>query len=61
MVEKPDTSPTNLVNTGCYRFPAAALDLLDVPESPRGEYELTGVLARVCDRFQMRPVEMSEW
>ncbi len=61
VVEKPADPPTNLVNTGCYRFPAAALDLLDVPESPRGEHELTDVLARVCDRFSVRPVEVDRW
>ena len=61
VVEKPDDPPTTLVNTGCYRLPAAALDMLDVPESPRGEHELTDVLARVCDRFQVRPVSVDRW
>jgi hypothetical protein len=44
--EKPANPATNLVNAGVYSFPAETIDLLDVPESERGERELTDVLAR---------------
>ena len=61
VTEKPADPPSDLVNVGAYRFPAAALDMLDVPESERGEYELTDVLTRVCERFDVRPVEVERW
>ncbi len=61
VTEKPSDPLSNLVNVGAYRFPAAALDMLDVPESERGEYELTDVLERVCEEFSVRPVEVARW
>jgi bifunctional UDP-N-acetylglucosamine pyrophosphorylase/glucosamine-1-phosphate N-acetyltransferase len=61
VVEKPPDPPSNLVNVGAYRFPAGALDLLDVPRSERGEYELTDVLARVCRERAVELVEVDRW
>lgn len=58
VTEKPVDPPSNLVNVGAYRFPAAALEMLDVCKSERGEYELTDVLTRVCERFDVRSVEV---
>jgi len=59
--EKPDDPLSDLVNTGVYRFPAEARDLLDVPASERGERELTDVLAAVADTHAVRPVRMEQW
>ncbi|WP_436900416.1 bifunctional sugar-1-phosphate nucleotidylyltransferase/acetyltransferase [Halovenus halobia] len=61
IVEKPADPPSNLANAGAYQFPAAAQEYLDVSESERGEYELTDVLARVIDEFDVRVVELDRW
>ncbi|MFC6955380.1 bifunctional sugar-1-phosphate nucleotidylyltransferase/acetyltransferase [Halorubellus litoreus] len=61
VVEKPDDPPGNLVNAGAYVFPEEATGWLDVPETERGEKELTDVLERVIDEFAVTPVEVDEW
>ncbi|WP_275736763.1 bifunctional sugar-1-phosphate nucleotidylyltransferase/acetyltransferase [Halorhabdus sp. SVX81] len=61
IVEKPADPPTNLANTGAYVFPEAAIDWLDVPESQRGEYEITDVVSRVVDEHEVTPVTLSRW
>lgn len=61
IVEKPDDPPTNLANAGAYAFPAEAREWLDVPESARGEHEITDVLARVIDRYTVEPVTLDRW
>ena len=59
--EKPADPRSNLVNAGAYAFRADAVDLLDVPESERGERELTDVLDRVVERDELRAVVFDEW
>ncbi|MFB6206199.1 MAG: bifunctional sugar-1-phosphate nucleotidylyltransferase/acetyltransferase [Haloglomus sp.] len=61
VVEKPADPPTNLANTGAYVFPAEAREWLEVPESERGEHEITDVLARVVDTEDVRVVELDRW
>ncbi|MFC4551464.1 MULTISPECIES: bifunctional sugar-1-phosphate nucleotidylyltransferase/acetyltransferase [Halorussus] len=61
IVEKPADPPTDLANTGAYHFPAAAREWLDVPESERGEHEITDVLARVVDEYDVTAVELDRW
>jgi bifunctional UDP-N-acetylglucosamine pyrophosphorylase/glucosamine-1-phosphate N-acetyltransferase len=61
IVEKPADPPTNLANTGAYAFPAAATAWLDVPESERGEYEITDVVARMIEEYEVTPVSVSRW
>ncbi len=61
IVEKPDDPPTNLANAGAYVFPAAAREWLDVPESERGEHEITDVVARVIEEYTVSPVEVDRW
>jgi len=61
VVEKPANPASNLVNAGAYVFPAAARDRLDVPESDRGEYELTDVLERACGAVDVRAVPVDRW
>jgi bifunctional UDP-N-acetylglucosamine pyrophosphorylase/glucosamine-1-phosphate N-acetyltransferase len=61
VVEKPDDPPSDLVNAGAYVLPAAARGWLDVPESDRGERELTDVLARACRAVDVRPVAFDRW
>jgi len=61
IVEKPADPPSDLINVGAYVFPAAARGMLDVPESERGEYELTDVLERVVAEFDVRTVGVDRW
>jgi bifunctional UDP-N-acetylglucosamine pyrophosphorylase/glucosamine-1-phosphate N-acetyltransferase len=62
VVEKPDDPPSDRVNVGAYHFPAAAADwLADVERSERGEYEITDVLARVVDDFDVAAVPVERW
>jgi bifunctional UDP-N-acetylglucosamine pyrophosphorylase/glucosamine-1-phosphate N-acetyltransferase len=61
IVEKPADPPTDLANTGAYLFPEAARDWLDVPESERGEREITDVLARVVAEYEVSAVEIDRW
>jgi len=61
VVEKPDTPPSNVINTGAYAFPASAQDWLDVEQSERGEHELTEVLNRVCQETAVTAVPLHRW
>ncbi|MFC5367611.1 bifunctional sugar-1-phosphate nucleotidylyltransferase/acetyltransferase [Salinirubrum litoreum] len=61
IVEKPADPPTNRVNAGAYVFPEAATEWLDVPESDRGEAEITDVLAHVVDEHDVTPVSLDRW
>lgn len=61
IVEKPADPPTDRANTGAYVFPEAAREWLDVPESERGEHEITDVVSRVIEQFDVTPVELDRW
>ncbi|MFB6299215.1 MAG: bifunctional sugar-1-phosphate nucleotidylyltransferase/acetyltransferase [Halobacteriales archaeon] len=61
VIEKPADPPSRMINAGAYVFPAAALELLDVEPSERGEEELTDVLAAVCTTHDVRAVDVDRW
>ncbi|WP_336133464.1 bifunctional sugar-1-phosphate nucleotidylyltransferase/acetyltransferase [Natronomonas amylolytica] len=61
VVEKPSDPPSNLANAGAYAFPAAAREWLDVEKSERGEYEITDVVARVIEEYEVAPVTLKRW
>ncbi|NUB93867.1 NTP transferase domain-containing protein [Haloterrigena sp. SYSU A121-1] len=61
ITEKPSEPPTNLANAGAYAFPERAREWLEVPESERGEHEITDVLATVLDRFAVTPIALDRW
>ncbi|ELY70435.1 bifunctional sugar-1-phosphate nucleotidylyltransferase/acetyltransferase [Natrinema versiforme] len=61
IVEKPDEPPTNLANAGAYSFPVEAREWLEVPASERGEHEITDVVARVIDEYNVTPVTLERW
>ncbi|WP_135851262.1 bifunctional sugar-1-phosphate nucleotidylyltransferase/acetyltransferase [Halorussus salinus] len=61
IVEKPADPPTNLANAGAYVFPAAAREWLDVPESERGEHEITDVVARAIEEYDVGYAAMDRW
>jgi bifunctional UDP-N-acetylglucosamine pyrophosphorylase/glucosamine-1-phosphate N-acetyltransferase len=61
IVEKPEKPPSELANAGAYAFPAEASEWLAVPESERGEHEITDVLARVVAEYDVGYAEMDRW
>jgi UDP-N-acetylglucosamine diphosphorylase/glucosamine-1-phosphate N-acetyltransferase len=62
VVEKPDDPPSDRVNVGAYHFPAEAADWLTETElSDRGEHEITDVLARVVEAFDVTAVDIERW
>ena len=61
IIEKPDDPPTDLANTGAYVFPEEARDWLDVGESERGEFEITDVVERVIEEYDVTAVEVDRW
>ncbi|KAB1191167.1 MULTISPECIES: bifunctional sugar-1-phosphate nucleotidylyltransferase/acetyltransferase [Haloferax] len=61
VVEKPAEPPSDLINAGAYTFPAEAQSWLNVAESDRGELELTDVLTRTCDEYDVRGVAFERW
>jgi len=61
IVEKPSDPPSSLANAGAYVFPAAARDWLDVPESGRGEHEITDVVDRAITESTLSVVRLSRW
>mgnify|MGYP006276034845 CR=1 FL=1 len=61
IVEKPADPATDLANTGAYVFPPEAREWLDVPESERGEREITDVLARTVSDHEVTAVEIDRW
>lgn len=61
IVEKPSDPPSTLANAGGYTFPEEALSWLDVEQSERGEYEITDVVARVIDSYDVTPVTLDRW
>jgi UDP-N-acetylglucosamine diphosphorylase/glucosamine-1-phosphate N-acetyltransferase len=61
IVEKPADPPSSLANAGAYVLPAAASEWLEVPESERGEHEITDTIARVIDAHDVTAVELDRW
>jgi NDP-sugar pyrophosphorylase family protein len=47
LLEKPKLSAPQLANIGAYLFPRRALDI-DLPLSPRGEYEITDAVSAIA-------------
>jgi UDP-N-acetylglucosamine diphosphorylase/glucosamine-1-phosphate N-acetyltransferase len=61
IVEKPDEPPSDLVNAGAYVFPREAREWLDVPQSERGEHEITDVLDHTIEKREVRAVPLERW
>src|SRR5207248_2088192 len=53
LVEKPDLDGRQMANIGAYLFPAEAFDV-ELPLSPRGEYEITDAVSALAAR---RPID----
>ena len=60
LVEKPDLQGRYPANTGAYVFPSAVFEI-DIPLSPRGEYEITDYVSGLAARRPVRAVEARFW
>jgi bifunctional UDP-N-acetylglucosamine pyrophosphorylase/glucosamine-1-phosphate N-acetyltransferase len=60
LVEKPDLPGPRLANTGAYVFPRNVFKL-DIPLSPRGEYEITDYVSQLAARAPFHVVRASFW
>jgi bifunctional UDP-N-acetylglucosamine pyrophosphorylase/glucosamine-1-phosphate N-acetyltransferase len=60
IAEKPDLDGPRLANIGGYVFPKTVFDL-DLPLSPRGEYEVTDAVAQLAAKHPFHVVEAKYW
>jgi NDP-sugar pyrophosphorylase family protein len=60
LVEKPDLEGVYPANTGAYVLPREVFDL-EIPLSPRGEYEITDYVSQLAQRRPVRAVEARFW
>ncbi|GIW84830.1 MAG: nucleotidyltransferase family protein [Thermogemmata sp.] len=61
IVEKPtDLSPPQWANIGAYLFPHRVFDL-ELPLSPRGEYEITDAVTLLAQQYPFYVVEAQGW
>jgi bifunctional UDP-N-acetylglucosamine pyrophosphorylase/glucosamine-1-phosphate N-acetyltransferase len=60
LVEKPNMDGRQLANIGAYQFPSAAFDI-ELPLSPRGEYEITDAVSTLAAWQPFYAVEARVW
>lgn len=60
MIEKPDLDGRQLANIGAYLFPRRVFDI-ELPLSPRGEYEITDAVAALARMGDFHIVEATFW
>lgn len=60
LVEKPDLTGRQMANIGAYLFPRSALDI-ELPLSPRGEYEITDAVSAVAAQQPFHAVPAQVW
>jgi NDP-sugar pyrophosphorylase family protein len=60
LVEKPKLPPPQMANIGAYLFPRRALDI-DLPLSPRGEYEITDAVSTIAASEPFYVIPASFW
>jgi bifunctional UDP-N-acetylglucosamine pyrophosphorylase/glucosamine-1-phosphate N-acetyltransferase len=60
LVEKPALDGRQMANIGAYLFPRSALDV-ELPLSPRGEYEITDAVSAVATRQPVHAVPAKVW
>ena len=60
LVEKPELDGHQMANIGAYLFPRRALDL-DLPLSPRGEYEITDAVTAIAATEPFHTVPATVW
>jgi len=60
LIEKPELDGTQLANIGAYLFPRSAFEI-DLPLSPRGEYEITDAVTALASRGSFYVVPARNW
>ena len=60
LVEKPDLDGRQLANIGAYLFPKRVFDI-ELPLSPRGEYEITDAVSALAKTGTFHVVEANFW
>jgi bifunctional UDP-N-acetylglucosamine pyrophosphorylase/glucosamine-1-phosphate N-acetyltransferase len=60
LMEKPDLDPPQLANIGAYLFPRSVFDI-ELPLSPRGEYEITDAVSALARNAPFYVVEADFW
>ena len=60
LVEKPKLAAPQMANIGAYLFPRRALDI-DLPLSPRGEYEITDAVSAIAATEPFYAIQASFW
>jgi bifunctional UDP-N-acetylglucosamine pyrophosphorylase/glucosamine-1-phosphate N-acetyltransferase len=60
LVEKPDLEGRQMANIGAYLFPRSALEI-ELPLSPRGEYEITDAVAILAKQNPFYVVPARAW
>jgi NDP-sugar pyrophosphorylase family protein len=60
LVEKPPLEGRQLANTGAYVFPRKVFDI-DLPLSPRGEYEITDYVSTLASQGPFHVVQANFW
>lgn len=60
LVEKPALDGRLLANTGAYLFPRSVFEI-ELPLSPRGEYEITDYVSGLAQRQPVQVVQASFW
>ena len=60
IIEKPDLDGRQLANIGAYLFPKSAFEI-DLPLSPRGEYEITDAVSTLAKSGPFHVVEATFW
>jgi glucose-1-phosphate thymidylyltransferase long form len=62
VIEKPSNPPSNLVNTGLYKFTPEIFDALDnIKKSERGEFEITDAINMLCKKGKVRFFEIKDY
>jgi len=60
LIEKPDLDGRQLANIGAYLFPKSVFDI-ELPLSPRGEYEITDAVSALAKQGAYYVVEAKFW
>ena len=62
IIEKPDNPPSNLINTGLYKFTSEIFQALDnIEKSPRGEYELTDAISIMAEEGKVHVYKLNDY
>jgi len=62
IIEKPSHPPSNLINTGLYKFTPDIFDALaGIGKSERGEYEITDAISMLCKKHKVKFIRLDDY